>query len=143
MEILSFALGMVTVVVITMVVVAIVAFVKARKNEKNLENFMNATSHEISHIQDTLTKKIEMLEREIYTQMDLNHREVESDISKRTEQLHRGIHELQSQIDSRFDKTYDANKSKFSNLENYVENMMKIIENKVNDNNNNKILLKD
>jgi TolA-binding protein len=143
MEFLSFALGMVTVVVITMVVVAVVAFVKAKKNEKNLEDFMNSISHEISHIQDTLNKRLDDLEREIYLQMELNHKELDSDISKRTEQLHRRIDEFQSQIDSRLDKTYDANKSKFSNLENYVENLMKIIENKVKENNNNKILLKD
>jgi len=134
MEILSFALGMVTVVVITMVVVAVVAFVKAKKNEKNLEDFMNSISHEISHIQDTLNKRLDDLEREIYLQMELNHKEVDSDISKRTEQLHRRIDEFQSQIDSRFDKQQDKTYKIFDELKGIIN---------VKENNNNKILLKD
>jgi biopolymer transport protein ExbB/TolQ len=134
MEILSFALGMVTVVVITMVVVAIVAFVKAKKNEKNLENFMNSISHEISHIQDNTNKRLDNLERETYLQMELNHKELDSDISKRTEQIHRRIDELQSQLDSRFDKQQDKTYKIFDELKGIIN---------VKENNNNKILLKD
>ena len=69
MDILSFALGMVTVAVIALVVVAVAAFVKARKNEKTLEEFMVNVSHELSHIQDNLEKRAEHIDRTITTNL--------------------------------------------------------------------------
>ena len=81
METLSFILGMSLVVVIVIAVVAIVGFFKVRSVEKQFneyrQNFIvefdNRTKdiHDnISHINDSLHRRIDNTEREIFSQLD-------------------------------------------------------------------------
>jgi predicted PurR-regulated permease PerM len=81
METLSFILGMSLVVVIAIAVVAIVGFFKVRSVEKQFNEyrqnftveFENRTKdiHDnISHINDSLHRRIDNTEREVFSQLD-------------------------------------------------------------------------
>ena len=81
METLSFILGMSLVVVIAIAVVAIVGFFKVRSVEKQFNEyrqnftveFENRTKNihdNISHINDSLHRRIDNTEREVFSQLD-------------------------------------------------------------------------
>ena len=81
METLSFILGMSLVVVIAIAVVAIVGFFKVRSVEKQFNEykqnftveFENRTKYihdNISHTNDSLHRRIDNTEREIFSQLD-------------------------------------------------------------------------
>ena len=82
MEILSFVVGIASVVVIAVAVVAVYALVKVNKVNKELEQFEISQSHETENI---------------YRQM---HEEI-SAVNRRLIETEQGIY---SQMDSRFDK---------------------------------------
>ena len=81
METLSFILGMSLVVVIAIAVVAIVGFFKVRSVEKQfneykqnftveIENRTKNIHDNISHTNDSLHRRIDNTEREIFSQLD-------------------------------------------------------------------------
>ena len=70
MDILSFGLGIAVVVIIGLSVIAVIAFVKARKIEKQIEVLEAAIYREIqSEIAET-HRRIDDLEREVFSQID-------------------------------------------------------------------------
>ena len=138
MDILSFALGMVTVAVIAIVIVAVVALVKARKNEKNLEEFMVNISHEITHINEKIDKRVEETHRDFI----MNDEDIYRQISNLESNSHRRMDEIISQMDSRLDKQQDKINKALGVLTSKLSDFFDVKEID-NNNNNNKILLKD
>lgn len=70
MDILSFILGIALVVVIGLSIVAVISFVKVRKIERQIEELESAIYREIaSEIAET-HRKIDDLEREVFSQLD-------------------------------------------------------------------------
>ena len=77
MEILSFILGIAFVVVIAVAIVAVYAFVKVSKVNKELSNTQQTMSRDFEHVYrvineeaNSLHKRIDETERNIYSQMD-------------------------------------------------------------------------
>ena len=77
MEILSFVLGIAFVVVIAVAIVAVYAFVKVRKVNEELSNTQQTMSRDFEHVYrvineeaNSLHKRIDETERNIYSQMD-------------------------------------------------------------------------
>ena len=70
MDILSFILGIALVAVIGLSIVAVISFVKVRKIERQMENLEAAIYREIqSEIAET-HRRIDDLEREVFSQLD-------------------------------------------------------------------------
>lgn len=138
MDILSFALGMVTVAVIAIVIVAVVALVKARKNEKNLEEFMVNISHEITHINEKIDKRVEETHRDFI----MNDEDIYRQITNLESHSHRRMDDIISQMDSRLDKQQDKINKALGVLTSKLSDFFDVKEID-NNNNNNKILLKD
>ena len=70
MDILSFGLGIAVVVIIGLSIISVIAFVKARKIEQQIEHMESAIYREIqSEIADT-HRRIDDLERDVYSQLD-------------------------------------------------------------------------
>ena len=77
MEILSFILGIAFVVVIAVAIVAVYAFVKVSKVNEELSNTQQTMSRDFEHVYrvineeaNSLHKRIDETERNIYSQMD-------------------------------------------------------------------------
>lgn len=70
MDILSFGLGIAVVVIIGLSVISVIAFFKARKIEQQIEHLESAIYRQIeTEIADT-HRRIDDLEREVYSQLD-------------------------------------------------------------------------
>ena len=137
MDILSFALGMVAVVVITMMVVAVVALVKVIKTQRELKEFMVSVSHEFSYIADKTEKRSQDIQINISNEIGNLYRRIDDSESHDN----RRMDDIVSQMDSRLDKLQDKLNKSLSVLTSKISDFFEIKE--VDNNNNNKILLKD
>lgn len=70
MDILSFGLGIVVVVIIGLSVISVIAFVKSRKIQRQIDNLEAAIYREIqSEIAET-HRRIDDFEKDVYSQLD-------------------------------------------------------------------------
>lgn len=112
METISFAFGVLTMVLVAIAAVAVYGTVKVLKLKKSLEMQDRLLNESITN----LYRCNGQLEESLHRRFDANFRdveqrfkeEVEAGISYRNESTHRRIDELNSYVDRRFDKLIDT-----------------------------------
>jgi predicted PurR-regulated permease PerM len=81
MDILSFVLGIVAVVIIGLSIVVVVSFFKVKKIEKQLANLESGIYREIQFEISNTHQKIDGLEKEVFSQIDSRLDKLENKLS--------------------------------------------------------------
>ena len=107
METLSFAFGMLAVIAVILIIVVAVGIVKVFKMQSNIDNLYRVINQTDSHIHNRISNDYQSLDRTISDdrkEMLSLHKESIDETIRVFEQVDKRLDELNSYVDSRFDK---------------------------------------
>lgn len=107
METLSFAFGMLSVIAVVLVTVVAVGIVKVFKMQNNIDNLHRIVDNSENHIHQRISNEYTNLDRIINDdrrEMLSLHKESIDETIKVFEQVDKRLNDLNSYVDSRFDK---------------------------------------